>query len=547
MNFINKLKKISIRDIVVLLFSFMFSAALVFGSNVVYTDLGHKYDKVYVNDINNKQIFIFIGVALIVYFLIVLVSHFLKKYGGFVFENKAIDKSKNKKIFFITFAIICIAWMPYVLSYYPGTVFSDGFTSINQSLYTGVDNHHTLLYTYFISIFAHLGKAIGNMSIAIFIYTIIQFFVMSAVLSYFLVWLLNKKINKIYVVICLVLFAICPLFPYYAITTWKDTYFSLALLLFILLLIDFIKKDKVIKKNIIYALTLVFLICFLRNNGIYIIIFTFACFALFNINKIFNEYRKLTILSVITIFVIYLIQGPLYNLLNLNTEYVEKIAIPMQQVAAVVSYDGEYKEQEEIISNIWSLDEIKSSYTPCLADTMKWYLESFNEEYLNEHKSEFMKAWSGILKNNVKICLDAYALETLGYWHFGYQSSVCYIQDGVWDNFYNVERVDYFEKIFGFSFADIVSPKHYISSGLLFWIIVIFAMINLKMNGFRKTVPFALLLGIWITIMIATPIAFSLRYVYIFVLAIPLVIVAPLILDDEKGKVLELNEVKNNE
>ena len=72
----------------------------------------------------------------------------------------------------------------------------------------------------------------------------------------------------------------------------------------------------------------------------------------------------------------------------------------------------------------------------------------------------------------------------------------------------------------------------YISSGLFFFVILLFGIISFRRKGFKGFVAFAPLLGIWATIMIATPIAFSLRYVYIFVLFVPLSFLVPEMLDD---------------
>ena len=102
----------------------------------------------------------------------------------------------------------------------------------------------------------------------------------------------------------------------------------------------------------------------------------------------------------------------------------------------------------------------------------------------------------------------------------------------VWENFYNVKQHDYFYDLFNFSFANIVKPVKYISSGLLFLIVMLFMIVSLKRKGLKSVVGFAPIIGLWITIMIATPTAFSLRYVYILVLIIPISFLLPEILED---------------
>lgn len=56
------------------------------------------------------------------------------------------------------------------------------------------------------------------------------------------------------------------------------------------------------------------------------------------------------------------------------------------------------------------------------------------------------------------------------------------------------------KEIFNFSFANIVRPVRYISSGLFFFIILVFSIISFRRKGFKEFVPFAPLFGIWLTI-----------------------------------------------
>lgn len=514
-----------------LLFSSFLGAILIFSNNFVYKDNVYaKYSEIVINSISFWEILLFLIISLIIYILLSIVS--LTIYEKPYFFEKSTRKMPRSK-FLTLFLLFFLTWSVYLLSYYPGAVYSDAFTSMTQALSFKINNHHTILYSSYLSLFAYLGKILNNYNIAIFIYIIIQYLFMIFVLATVIKWLYNRGLKFNYVVFISIIFLFCPLFPYYAITVWKDTFFSLFLLLYVMFLIDYLTGKVDLKKriNIIKFLLLSFFVCFLRNNGIYIVLFTLLCILMFDMKNI-KKNKLFLIIDISFIIFTFIIQGPIYSKLKLSTEYVERIAIPMQQVAAIVS-NGKYSTDDvKTISKIWDLEEVKEKYTPYLADTMKWYITSFDDNYLITHRKEFIIEWLGLINKNKDIAFKSYLLETLGFWNIRYGSSISYIQDGVWQNDYGVRQQDYFEKIFNFSFANIVRPVRYISSGLFFFIILVFSIISFRRKGFKGFVAFAPLLGIWATIMIATPIAFSLRYVYIFVLFVPLSFLVPEMLDD---------------
>jgi len=536
--FINLFKetiKINISNVINILISLLFSFLLIYGSNVHYNGLFGKITDNYVTSLTGFQIVLIFIVTIVVYIILNCICLIVKKLYKNIFDKKR-ELTKKKFLIEMFFCIIIlnILWVPYYLSYYPGNIFSDGFTSINQVLFTGIDNHHTILYTSFIGLFAKVGNKINNLSLAIFMYTILQSFIMTTILSYFIAWLRKYNIKKIVRIICLLFFGLFPLFPFYATTIWKDTYFSLAIFMYILFLID-VTKGKIDINNKFYVIKCIiisFFICFLRNNGIYLVILTILYFIILNI-KYIKKYKFFISINIIFIIITFIIQGPIYKIYHYDAEFVETVSIPVQQIAATVSYDGKYN--EKYISKIWNLNEIKQKYTPCLTDTMKWSMDKFEEEYFEKTKPEFFKTWLNVVINNPKIAIDAFFMENLGYWHIGYADSFSYIQAGVWDNFYGIKRVNYFDRIFSIDIDNVVIPKRYISSGLLFWLIILSCLTVLKISDFKKILAYIPLIGLWITIMIATPVAFSLRYVYVFVLFIPLIFILPCIISDKSN------------
>ncbi|GFI44622.1 hypothetical protein IMSAGC018_02303 [Lachnospiraceae bacterium] len=474
---------------------------------------------------------IFIPICTVVCGLLTLcICRVYEKLGNKLFVQNM--WTKRKKLFFflgiVTSLILC--WSPYILTYYPGAVYSDGFVSIDQILKNYLNNHHPIFYTKFVGLFIRFGLHFGSLNMGIALYTLGQTVIMALVLAYTLLWMHNKNINKLYIILCGLFFAFYPLFPYYAIALWKDTLFSLVLFLFILLQIDVVVSKGMLLntvKGLVHYSILAIGVMFLRNNGIYIIAFSIVIHLLINF-RMLKTLKKFVICAAVMMTATFIIQNPVYESMDLSTEFVENLGIPMQQISAVAAYDGELtQEQEDFLGQIWDLEELGKKYTPCLADTPKGRVDKFNGEFIENHKKEFLKTWIQVCIQNPKIVTDAFFMENLGFWHLSVSGKVAYIQPGVWENSFGVERKDLFEKFFHFSFEKLVLPRHYLSCGFLFWLVLLNMTVMVILRGERSITIWSSVIGAWITMMIATPIAISLRYMYILVLVLPLLPITP--------------------
>lgn len=229
------------------------------------------------------------------------------------------------------------------------------------------------------------------------------------------------------------------------------------------------------------------------------------------------------LLSIGTVVTISGIQGPLYDKLGYNEiKTVESYGPMLQHIAYVVSTEGDVSEdQVQFLYHIIPLDKMKEMYAPCIVDQIKWD-PSFDNEYLNEHKDEFIRVWASIAMRNPGSVVKAQLLETLGFWDITRGKSTGYIQKDVWFEGQGLVSIDYFEKVFGFSFDEFVSPKHYISAALFAWLALCNATIVVSQKKYRFLWVFLIPLFMWAGTLIGTPIAFSLRYIYICVLFIPM-------------------------
>ena len=80
-----------------------------------------------------------------------------------------------------------------------------------------------------------------------------------------------------------------------------------------------------------------------------------------------------------------------------------------------------------------------------------------------------------------------------------------------------------------------LSAKYdYISTGLLVWIVLFDVILCWMKKRSEYILPFMIFVGNWATLMIATPTAFGVRYVYICVLGLPLLLIYGFMIPERK-------------
>lgn len=497
-----------------------------------------KIDQVYFSNIEVKNVIIFICTWLVTYLVISLIEMILPKIERTI-ETKKERKIKTIKVFFIVLIILLACWTPYYLSYFPGGIYSDTTATINQALGAPLNNHNPILYALIMKVFIMLGmKVQGSLQLGVELFTVFQVLVMAVTLAYFVYWLYKKKISTKYLVLITLFFGICRLIPLYAISLWKDTPFCIALFWYILFIAETILQDgKNLEKigNIILYLILLVLVAFLRSNGIYIAIcITFILLLIYRKN-ILKTLKKFTISSIITIMLIWVIQGPVYKNFGISTEFVENLGVPVQQICYVVAKDGNItEEQKDFINQLCPIDVIKENYTPCIVDSIKWN-PNFSNEFLENNKGEFFKVWFQMFLQNPMDYIKAYLINTIGFWNVKQATLNAYVNPEMWPGV-SIEQCDYIEKMTGSSIRKVLKPTFAVSSAIYLFMMLLSMLMVIYRKQYKKLLIYLPGFLTWLTIMIAVPLAFSLRYVYILVLMIPLYFIIPFLKIEEDNR-----------
>ena len=300
--------------------------ASIFSIALFYMNKIHFFEYVFENNYLEKYLFSEFLVLLILIPVNYILLGFIEKYYKVLTNNLIVNNEyiNKKKFCLIAFIFLLLIYGVYYFSFYPGGVYIDTWSSYGYL--TGeqaFSNHQPVLYT----LSLNLVKAFDdNLEAGFALYTALQVIIMVTCLTYFIYWLLKKNVNPKAVAFITILLGTFKLFPLYSVSIWKDTPFSLALFLNILVIIDLIidiqNNDIRIKNIIKYSITSL-LVLFLRNNGLFISL-GITCIGLITllickIQKI--NIKRLLTLNIISIILVlfFLIMKQIYPYMGIST------------------------------------------------------------------------------------------------------------------------------------------------------------------------------------------------------------------------------------
>ncbi|MDE7007327.1 MAG: hypothetical protein K2P07_04080, partial [Lachnospiraceae bacterium] len=207
------LKKINIWYV---LFAMLFAGMLIASRHIFNLEMDiSTVENVYVSDFHFVDLIVWIGVTPAVYILMKAAEFICSAGEGALFQTER-RLREGLLVFGGSFVLIMLLWFPYLPSYWPGGIYSDTVDSINAALYKDVlDNHNPILYTliwrfmfWVTGAFSGAGEYGG-----LKLFTVVQTLFMALALSYFIYRCYRWGIHKAFLLFCLLVFALFPLYP----------------------------------------------------------------------------------------------------------------------------------------------------------------------------------------------------------------------------------------------------------------------------------------------------------------------------------------------
>lgn len=222
---------------------------------------------------NVTTILSIIGITPIITYILLYIAKFVNniKLNKYRLDKKLFKNSKYSILRYFT--LILVAWLPVVISFYPGIFSYDAAGQLNQIVMGKYSSHHPMMHTLFLGFPIKMANDyLGSGSIGLFIHVIIQTIIFALSLAYLIDYLSKEKAHFMLKLFSLIAFMFLPIFPVMAVTATKDVLFAAFYLMLSLNIIDLLKyQDKYLNKtsNIIVLIVFASLSLLLRNNALY--------------------------------------------------------------------------------------------------------------------------------------------------------------------------------------------------------------------------------------------------------------------------------------
>lgn len=437
---------------------------------------------------------------------------------------------------FCAFLACLLCWLPYYLYQYPGIMTPDSINQLEQIL--GVapySNHHPWIHTLVFGLFYRIGFSLTkDMVIAVSFYTFFQMCLLSASVAFFISTLRAHRIRPFVLILITAFYALIPYHAVFSVTVWKDIPFAAAVLFFGCSILRLSVQDRVNFKNLSVFFLSGIAICLFRSNGWYAFLLSLP-FLLFGFrHKAKSIYPPLFAALLLAVVIRY----PVMRACQVEPpDFIESVCIPMQQITAVICNDRYLTEEERsLIEQVVDLTYIHELYNPTFADNIKELVRAGNQDYLVEHKKEFLKLWVTLGLRYPGDYLTAYVDQTYGYWYP--------------DSFYLVAEAE------GVSATDLgVSHRPLIggplvikgkeiaiklgsmvpiygvlwSMGVACWIMIFGISVVVIRKEYHKLICYLPSVALLLTVLAATPVATEFRYVYFMVLSLPFYLITAIL------------------
>lgn len=441
-------RRLRLHELVVFaVFSLLFASNLVLGGHIVIT--GDHYSGTasenYISPYSAADMLLSIAYALVSFFVFAGLYLFLCYKLPEPLSRQAVGKqghvarrvrvlwpykSAPVRVWLVLLVmVICfVAWLPYLLVYWPGFVFGDSTGSLNLILGTQEwSSHHPILFTLILWACYDFALFMGwGITEACAVFCVIQMLLMGATFGYLIAWLRARfTLSKVLCGILVLLYAGNPYVATYSIALWKDPLFSCALVVLTLLLADFacsrFSRAVLTSASLVRLAVFGLLVTMLRNNGwpvvmglaVVLLALAFVAWRKRSARRI--DFLRTAFAAALPCCIGMLLMGPVSIACGVQpTEKVESYSIELSQMARVVVYDGNLSSEDRAFMNeLLPLDQYKGTYAPCCIDSLKWS-SSFNDEAFEQ--TSIWPIWFSMLVKNPVTYFEAWELMTYGYW-----------------------------------------------------------------------------------------------------------------------------------
>ena len=353
----------------------------------------------------------FFGWTILFYCLLVVLFLILEKrmfFGG----------SVNMKLWQVA-GVIVICWLPFILAFLPATFDYDSFVMLKwwngESAWS---THHPVIATAVLGVIMDLGLSLGSANIGALFCMIIQTILLVTMFVFLLQRIKKLGIKGLFLCLTLIYYALCPVWPAYAIHVIKDTVNLVFCVLYTICYIDILKDKTWINKpsNLILLSIAILGVCAFRNTGIYLVMLSLVPYSCYLAYKKIRESQKILTCILLCCFAVSFFNQNLISNFDIKAgSKGEMLSVPFQQTAR---YLKEYPEdvtaeEKQAISNLLRYDQLAEKYNPNLSDPVKGTMHSQNGEDIKA----YFKAWGTMFLKHPLSYIETTMNSVYGYFY----------------------------------------------------------------------------------------------------------------------------------
>lgn len=366
--------------------------------------------------------------------------------GYYSFFNTINSIIFDKHPLLYPFLFICLFWLPYLISFFPGMLQWDAVGALLG--YYGIigwTNHHPVIGTLLMGYIMDVGKYLGDDNYGCTIYVMLQFLLLSITLAYNFVFFNKWNTNYLIRWLVLFIFSLHPVFPTFVMTEVKDVFYYVA---FMWLLFLFIRCFDNYNKTLgIFIVISSMFVCALRKEGFFVCVLCSIVLLLFQ-KSIYAEWRKvldtLILGSIIAIFLSY--AALVYYHVG-RSSIAETLSIPLQQTARYIrDYSEDITESEwDVLNSVFEnkAKELGHYYKPDISDPVKAHVD-YN--LTKEQMAAYFNVWLRCFLKHPGCYFSAAFNQMYGYFYIGkeamYKIGDCRTENFVQgDDFYSEQFI----------------------------------------------------------------------------------------------------------
>jgi hypothetical protein len=345
------------------------------------------------------------------YTLLVLLA--LGLMGRSAIGGGAPGKLSDRQFKLVAFAVILLCYVPYMVILYPGNVPYDGYRQLNE--YLGIwplENWHPVLSTIVMGGVFSVGRALANDNFGVFLYVFMQSLCMAYAFAHCCLRVYGFGFKRL-AWLAVGFFAICPVWPAFAMTFEKDGMFLIIFVWLTVMVIDCLTaRDAPSLQACAKLMAISALLCLVRHNGIHIVLVTLALLVAVSSKDVRRQAGAALMVASFAYIAVNMAVVPYLKIVPAPAN--EMMSIPYQQTARVVfSHPDEVTdEQRAIISTVMDYDRIMELYRPENSDNIR-----FSLYYRGKPTGEYMRLWAAMFLEYPMTYFSATFHNTYGYYY----------------------------------------------------------------------------------------------------------------------------------